>query len=70
MWLEDIEGSIAYAKALNLANLLTENERDDIIKGFELIKIEWRDNKFFIKNEDEDIHTANERRLKVNSGNS
>lgn len=68
MWLEDIEGSSAYARALNRADLLSEHETDAIIEGLELIKPEWQEGRFHIKDEDEDIHTANERRLKVGSG--
>jgi argininosuccinate lyase len=36
-----------------------------IEKGLEKIREEWQTGAFHIKDGDEDIHTANERRLKV-----
>lgn len=64
MWKQDIQGSIAYAKALQKANLLTEEESSTIITGLETVKQEWTTDAFIIQPADEDIHTANERRLK------
>ncbi|TMS14154.1 Argininosuccinate lyase [Larimichthys crocea] len=49
MWDADIRGSKAYVKALEKAKLISE---------------EWSRGVFVIKPGDEDIHTANERRLK------
>lgn len=65
LFLEDIVGSQAYANALLKVDLLTENENVAICKGLEQIKNEWNSETFIIKDGDEDIHTANERRLKV-----
>lgn len=62
---EDIDGSEAYAKALEKINLITTKEADVICEGLEIVKEEWKQNIFDIKEGDEDIHTANERRLKV-----
>ncbi|KAF2873194.1 argininosuccinate lyase [Massariosphaeria phaeospora] len=60
---QDIAGSIAFARA-NLNNgILTQDEFAAIEKGFAQIKEEWASNTFEIKANDEDIHTANERRL-------
>ncbi|KAB0795407.1 hypothetical protein PPYR_12246 [Photinus pyralis] len=64
LYAEDIAGSIAYAKSLVTVNLLTEEERDRICDGLNCIKKEWDEGSFIIKKDDEDIHTANERRLK------
>ncbi|KAG0724448.1 Argininosuccinate lyase [Chionoecetes opilio] len=64
MWKQDIQGSIAYAKALEKARLLTEEESGIIIKGLETVRQEWATDTFVIQPSDEDIHTANERRLK------
>ncbi|EFA11668.2 argininosuccinate lyase [Tribolium castaneum] len=64
MYAEDIEGSKAYAEALKKINLLTEHETTQICKGLDRVKIEWDQNLFETKEGDEDIHTANERRLK------
>ncbi|KAL0583455.1 hypothetical protein ABG067_006691 [Albugo candida] len=63
MWEADLTGSQAYARALKQAQLLTRNECDTIVKGLESIKKEWQDETFVVKSGDEDIHTANERRL-------
>ncbi|CAG2100712.1 unnamed protein product [Medioppia subpectinata] len=60
----DITGSIAYAKALRKCDLLKENELNLIEEGLENIRSEWQTGMFVIKGGDEDIHTANERRLK------
>ncbi|XP_042862647.1 argininosuccinate lyase-like [Penaeus japonicus] len=64
MWKQDIQGSIAYAKALQRANLLTEAECNTIIEGLEAVHSEWAQEIFETQPQDEDIHTANERRLK------
>ncbi|KAI4498199.1 hypothetical protein M0802_006685 [Mischocyttarus mexicanus] len=63
LYAEDIEGSIAYADVLSKAGLLTEGELQLIENGFEKILKEWRDDQFVIIHQDEDIHSANERRL-------
>ncbi|XP_014613938.1 PREDICTED: argininosuccinate lyase isoform X1 [Polistes canadensis] len=63
LYAEDIEGSIAYANALCKAGLLTEGEVQLIENGFEKIFNEWKANQFVITHQDEDIHSANERRL-------
>ncbi|KAK5644680.1 hypothetical protein RI129_005980 [Pyrocoelia pectoralis] len=64
LYAEDIAGSIAYAKSLVSVNLLTEEECAQICNGLNRIKTEWDEGRFEIKKNDEDIHTANERRLK------
>lgn len=64
MWKADIEGSQAYVKVLEKAGIVTTEERDSIVKGLEKVKEEWSSGQFEIKAGDEDIHTANERRLK------
>lgn len=63
MFKEDIEGSIAYAETLELANILKNDEVLKIKDGFKIVLDEWENNKFDIQSSDEDIHTANERRL-------
>lgn len=60
---QDIRGSKAYAKALGKNGVLKEEEVKDLLKGLDLIAVEWKEGKFEIKPSDEDIHTANERRL-------
>ena len=58
-----IQGSQAYVKALSKAGVVTEEEASTIANGLSQVAQEWQDNKFEIKQGDEDIHTANERRL-------
>ena len=61
---QDIAGSIAYARANTKTGILTREEFEKIEIGLKKVAKEWEDNTFFIKREiDEDIHTANERRL-------
>jgi len=60
----DIAGSKAYARALGRSGVLTENEVKSMCKGLDTIRNEWTDGTFEISwPGDEDIHTANERRL-------
>lgn len=61
---QDIRGSVAYARANKNGGLLTEHEFSEIERGFHLVLKEWEQGKFEIQpGVDEDIHTANERRL-------
>lgn len=64
MWDADIRGSKAYVKALEKAKLVSTEEMEQILQGLAQISEEWSNGVFLIKPEDEDIHTANERRLK------
>jgi len=59
----DIRGSIAYARALARAAIITEAECTLLIGGLQRIKGEFDSREFEAKPEDEDIHTAVERRL-------
>jgi argininosuccinate lyase len=59
----DIQGSQAWARALARAGLLSEVERDHIVKGLELISQEMADGRFPFRPELEDIHMNIERRL-------
>lgn len=63
MWAEDIAGSAAYARALGECGILQSAEVQQISNGLALVKAEWETNAFVVKDSDEDIHTANERRL-------
>ncbi|TMW55526.1 hypothetical protein Poli38472_010408 [Pythium oligandrum] len=63
MWQADLEGSQAYAQALQRSGVLTATEAQQIVDGLEAIKAEWASQSFVVKEGDEDIHTANERRL-------
>jgi len=63
MYAADVKGSIAFSKALLKAGILTEAEQAEITRGLKLVEAEWAEGKFVIQGDDEDIHTANERRL-------
>ncbi len=59
----DVHGSIAYARALAQAGVITAEERDRLIAGLEQVRAEFDAGTFIIQPGDEDIHTAVERRL-------
>lgn len=63
IYAQDIRGSIAYARANSKIGILTAEEFAAIEKGFQQVLKEWESNTFEVKPNDEDIHTANERRL-------
>jgi argininosuccinate lyase len=63
MWAADILGSQEYAAALARCGIIGNDERDALIAGLDAVHAEWAAGKFDIKSSDEDIHTANERRL-------
>jgi argininosuccinate lyase len=63
LWRHDITGSVAWARALFRAGLLTAAERDAIVKGLEAVHAELERGAFPFRPELEDIHTNVERRL-------
>ena len=63
LWPQDIAGSIAWARALARARLLSDAERDAIVKGLEAVRAELEAGTFPFRPELEDIHTNVERRL-------
>ncbi|KAI1375983.1 argininosuccinate lyase [Hypoxylon crocopeplum] len=64
LYKQDILGSIAFARANKKGGILTADEFDKIEKGLNAVMQEWENGKFnIIPGVDEDIHTANERRL-------
>ncbi|RMJ20771.1 argininosuccinate lyase [Aspergillus sp. HF37] len=63
LWQQDIAGSLAFARANTKSGILSAHEFAEIERGFAQIAEEWRTNTFVAKENDEDIHTANERRL-------
>jgi len=62
-WKVDIRASQKYAQALQKVQLLTTTECDLIVTGLDQVFQEWESGTFVEKEEDEDIHAANERRL-------
>lgn len=63
MAMQDIAGSMAYARAIADAGILTESEAAQIVQALEQVRAEFDNGTFEIKPGDEDIHTAVERRL-------
>ena len=63
LWEADLKGSLAYAKALALANIITPAEADQLQDGLVQIQAEFSQDRFEVKAADEDIHSAVERRL-------
>ncbi len=63
MYDEDISGSIAYARAIAAAGVITPEEAESLVAGLERVRAEFEAGSFEIKPDDEDIHTAVERRL-------
>lgn len=63
LWSQDIAGSIAFARANTKSGILSAAEFAEIERGFQQIAHEWTTNTFVVHPNDEDIHTANERRL-------
>jgi len=64
LYKQDILGSIAFARANCKGGILTKDEFTKIEKGLKAVEKEWTDGTFrIVPGVDEDIHTANERRL-------
>ena len=64
LWQADLDGSLAYAKALGRAGIITTEEADILQDGLGEIRTEFSQQRFELKPGDEDIHTAIERRLR------
>src|SRR2546425_6327571 len=63
LWPHDIAGSVAWAKALARAGLLSAAERDAIVRGLAAVRDELAAGTFPYRAELEDIHTHVQRRL-------
>lgn len=61
--IQDVDGSLAWAKALHHAGVLQDEEHASIALGLDMIKKEFSSGRFSFAPSDEDIHTAVERRL-------
>jgi argininosuccinate lyase len=67
---EDIQGSIAHATMLASVGILSEVERDSIVKGLNDIKDMIEKGEFIFDISDEDIHMAIEKKLIENIGDA
>ncbi|PCH38128.1 argininosuccinate lyase [Wolfiporia cocos MD-104 SS10] len=63
MYKADIRGSISYVRALQRVGIVNEDEMHKMIEGLKTVLSEWEQGVFQVHPGDEDIHTANERRL-------
>ncbi|MCX6045486.1 MAG: argininosuccinate lyase [Chloroflexi bacterium] len=63
LWAVDIRGSQAYARALARSGIITSGEAEQLVAGLAQVAGEWQRGEFTLQPGDEDIHTANERRL-------
>lgn len=63
MALQDIRGSVAYARAIQVAGVITPLEAEQLVKGLYEVQTEIESGLFKYAAGDEDIHTAVERRL-------
>lgn len=63
LYKEDILGSIAFARANAKLGIISNEEFTEIERGLGEVMKEWEADTFVIMPNDEDIHTANERRL-------
>jgi argininosuccinate lyase len=63
MWAEDIRGSMAWARQICAAGVITTAERDELLRGLQVVSDEFASGAFPAKTADEDIHSAVERRL-------
>jgi argininosuccinate lyase len=68
LWEADIQGSIAYAGALAKSGVITRSEAAALRKGLLQVRGEFAGGAFQAQSDDEDIHTAVERRLKELAG--
>jgi argininosuccinate lyase len=64
----DIQGSQAFARALEGAGILTAEERESLVAAFEAIKADSRNPSFYEGAADEDVHTLVIRKLKERVG--
>ncbi len=60
---QDIRGSVAYARAIQIAGIITPLEAEKLVDGLYQVKAEFDSGLFEFREGDEDIHTAVERRL-------
>ena len=63
LWPDDIAGSRAHVRGLERAGLITDVERDDILRALDAVAAELAEGTFVFTRNDEDVHTAVERRV-------
>ena len=68
LWKADVTGSKAYARALKKAGIINAAESNALLEGLAKIHNEFQAGQFTLAADDEDIHSAVERRLKELTG--
>ena len=63
MWAEDIRGSVAWARQIRQAGVITADELGELERGLAAVRAEFAEGRFQALPADEDIHGAVERRL-------
>jgi argininosuccinate lyase len=63
MWSEDIRGSLAWARQIHRAGVITAEELGELTRGLDAVRAEFAEGRFAALPGDEDIHSAVERRL-------
>jgi argininosuccinate lyase len=63
LWPFDVAQSRAHARMLAACGIVSEADRDALLKGLEAVESELADDRFPFNRDDEDIHMAIERRL-------
>ncbi|HVF02561.1 MAG TPA: argininosuccinate lyase [Rubrobacteraceae bacterium] len=60
----DVDGSVAHARMLGQTKIVTEEESEELVRGLRAVLEEVESGRFSWTLEDEDVHTAVERRLR------
>ncbi len=68
LWRDDIACSLAHVRGLARVGILTEAERDSVVRALTTVAAEMEAGEFVFVESDEDIHTAVERRVTELSG--
>jgi argininosuccinate lyase len=63
LWPQDVEGSRAHVGALHRAGVVDDGERDALLVGLDAVAGELARGEFEVRDDDEDVHMAIERRL-------
>ena len=63
LWPQDVEGSRAHVGALHRAGVVDDGERDALLAGLDAVAGELARGEFEVRDDDEDVHMAIERRL-------